>query len=101
MKPKPGNGGNDTRIAVKVSAGAARTMIRGWRDQCLRVHLVTAPERGKANAALIALLAQALGLPKSAISIVRGEHSARKTLAISGLSEADVIALLDPKSPSQ
>jgi uncharacterized protein YggU (UPF0235/DUF167 family) len=101
MKPKPGYGGNDTRIAVKVSAGAARTVIRGWQDQFLRVHIVTAPERAKANAALVALLAQALGLPKSAISIIRGEHSTRKTLMVSGLSEADVVARLDPKSPSQ
>ncbi len=100
MKLKPSNGDSVTRIAVKVSAGAARTVIRGWQDQCLRVHLVTAPERGKANATLIALLAQALGLPKSAISIVRGEHSARKTLTVSGLSETEVIARLDPKSPS-
>jgi uncharacterized protein YggU (UPF0235/DUF167 family) len=101
MKPKLGNGDSITRIAVKVSAGTARNAIRGWQDQCLRVHLVTAPERGKANAALIALLAQALGLPKSAISIIRGEHSARKTLAVSGLSEVDVVARLDPKSPSK
>jgi uncharacterized protein YggU (UPF0235/DUF167 family) len=99
MKPKRENGGSIIRIAVKVSAGAARNAIRGWLDQCLRVHLVTAPERGKANAALIALLAKELRLPKSAISIIRGEHSARKTLAVSGLSEADVIARLDPKSP--
>jgi uncharacterized protein YggU (UPF0235/DUF167 family) len=101
MTPKLGNGDSITRIGVLVSAGAARSVIRGWQDQCLRVHLVTAPERGKANAALITLLAKELGLPKSAISIIRGEHNARKTLAVSGLSEADVVARLDPKSPSQ
>jgi uncharacterized protein YggU (UPF0235/DUF167 family) len=49
-----------SRITVKVAAGAANSAINGWRDQCLRVRLSTAPERGKANAALVALLAQAL-----------------------------------------
>jgi hypothetical protein len=49
-----------SRIAVKVAAGAANSAISGWRDQCLRVRLSTAPERGKANASLVALLAQAL-----------------------------------------
>ncbi|MCG6891529.1 MAG: DUF167 domain-containing protein [Gammaproteobacteria bacterium] len=82
------------RIAVKVAAGASHSAISGWRDHCLRVRLSTAPERGKANAALIALLAQALGLSKSAVSIVRGQHSPRKTIEISGLSEPDIIRLL-------
>jgi uncharacterized protein (TIGR00251 family) len=88
-----------TRIAVKVAAGAANSAISGWRDQCLRVRLGTAPERGKANAALVALLAQALGLSKSAITIVRGQHSAHKTLEVTGLSQADIMTLLQPDSP--
>jgi uncharacterized protein YggU (UPF0235/DUF167 family) len=83
-----------THITVKVAAGASVNAIRGWQDQCLRVSLVTAPERGKANAALIAMLARALGIAKSDIAILRGEHSARKTLAITGLSGADIIARL-------
>jgi uncharacterized protein (TIGR00251 family) len=83
------------RIAVKVAPGASRDAIRGWHGDCLRVSLVAAPERGKANAALIDLLAQALGLPKSAIAIVRGEHSARKTLSVAGLSEARIRSRLE------
>lgn len=87
-----------TRIAVKVNAAASVNAIRGWHDQCLRVSLVTVAERGKANAALIALLAKALGIAKSDIAILRGGHAARKTLAVTGLSEASIIARLQPNS---
>ena len=99
MAESPDNG-EVVRIAVKVSAGAARNAIRGWHQQTLRVHLVTAPERGKANAALIDLLARVLGLPKSSIRIARGEHSARKTLEIEGLAETELIARIDACSPA-
>ena len=92
-----GNNRQITRIAVKVAAGAANSAISGWRDQCLRVRLSTPPERGKANAALIALLAKSLGLSKSSIRIARGQHSAHKTLEISGLSQQNIIARLTPK----
>ena len=87
-----------TRIAVKVNAAASVNAIRGWQDRCLRVSLVTVAERGKANAALIAMLAKALGIAKSDIAILRGEHAARKMLAVTGLSEAGIIARLEPNS---
>lgn len=99
MAEHPGTG-DVARIAVKVTAGAARNAIRGWRQQCLQVHLVTAPERGKANAALIGLLARVLGLPKSSIRITRGEHSARKTLELAGLTIAQIRARLDAGPPA-
>ena len=87
-----------TRITARVAAGAANNAIGGWRDQCLRIRLSTAPERGKANAALVALLASALGLPKSAIAIVKGQHSAHKTIEVTGLSQQDIMARLQPIS---
>ena len=83
-----------TRIAVKVAAGAANSAISGWHDQCLRVRLSTAPERGKANAALINLLAKSLGLSRSAITIIKGQHNARKIIAVEGLSQAAIMARL-------
>ena len=83
-----------TRIAINVTAAAASTAISGWRDQCLRVRLSSAPERGKANAALIALLAKSPGLPRSVITIIRGQRSAHKTIQVEGLPQADIIARL-------
>jgi uncharacterized protein YggU (UPF0235/DUF167 family) len=92
--------GDTIRLEVKVAAGASRDAIRGWQGDCLRVSLVTAPERGKANVALIALLARALAIPKSAIAIVRGEHSARKTLTVTGLSGVSIRSQLEHEPPS-
>lgn len=89
-----------TRFAVKVSAGAANSAISGWQADCLRVRIGTAPERGKANAALIALLAEVLGLPKSAVRIIRGEHSAHKTIEVTGLGERAIMRLLQPEPSS-
>ncbi len=48
----------------------------------LKVAVTAPPEDGKANAALIKLLAKSLGLPKSAISLKRGSKDRRKTLFI-------------------
>ena len=87
-----------TRISVKVAAGAANNAIGGWQDECLKIRICTAPERGKANAALISLLAQALELSKSAIVIVKGQHCAHKTIEVTGLSRQDIMARLQPIS---
>ena len=51
------------------------------------------PDRGKANAAVIALLSKALGVPKSAISLVSGETARIKTLRITGDPAALAAAL--------
>jgi uncharacterized protein YggU (UPF0235/DUF167 family) len=54
----------------------------------LKVYVTAAPEDGKANAAVISLLAQHLGLPKSSLYITRGHTARRKTILIQGLSDA-------------
>lgn len=50
----------------------------------LRVRVNAVPDKGKANAAVAALLAKALGVPKSAVSVVSGETSRMKTLEVVG-----------------
>ena len=82
------------RLPVKVIAGASRSAIAGWSGDRLRVRIGAAAERGKANAALIALIAKTLGLRRSAVRVAAGATSARKTLEISGLSQAHVNARL-------
>jgi len=81
-------------LPIKVVAGASRSEIAGWSAGRLRVRISAVAERGKANAALIQLLAARLGLPGSALRIVAGKTSARKTLAVDGLSEAEMRARL-------
>ena len=50
----------------------------------IRVRVTAVPDKGKANAAVIVLLAKALGVPKSAISVVSGETARLKTIAVAG-----------------
>ena len=50
----------------------------------LRIRVSAGPDNGQANAAVTALLARALGVPKSAVSVVSGETARLKTLAVVG-----------------
>ena len=51
-----------TILPVRAHPGARRNEIRGEHDGALRVSVTAAPEKGKANKAIIELLAEALGL---------------------------------------
>jgi len=77
-------------IAVRVVPRAARAGLAGIRENALLVRLNAAPVDGAANAELIEVLADALGVPKRAISISAGERSRRKTVLIRGLSADEV-----------
>jgi uncharacterized protein (TIGR00251 family) len=69
---------------------AARAGVAGFREGALLVRLNAAPVDGAANAELIEVLADALGVPKRAVSITVGERSRRKTVLIRGLSADDI-----------
>ena len=76
-------------LFIRVTPNAGRDAIEGveLRDDglaVLRLRVKAVPDKGKANAAAVALLAKALGVPKSAISLVSGETARFKTLAIAG-----------------
>ena len=64
-----------TRIAIRVTPRASRDRVVAEADT-LRVYVTTVPEDGKANAAVQNLLAKALGIAKSRLTLIRG-HSAR------------------------
>jgi uncharacterized protein (TIGR00251 family) len=78
------------RLAIKVVPGSSRDCIAGWLGESLKVRVCAPPERGRANAAVEALLADVLGVAKDQVRVVAGSTSARKILEISGLSEAEV-----------
>ena len=50
----------------------------------LRIRVKAVPDKGKANAAVIALLAKAMGVPKAAVTLVSGDTARLKTVAIAG-----------------
>jgi uncharacterized protein (TIGR00251 family) len=78
------------RITVTVSPGAARTELVGRHGDGWRARIAAPPERGRANEALIELLAEALGVPKARVHVVGGQTARRKIVEIEGL-EAGVI----------
>lgn len=77
------------KLAVKVVPGSSREGIAGWLGESLKVRVTAAPERGRANTATEAVVAEALGLSKDRVRVVSGHGSPRKILEISGLSESD------------
>jgi uncharacterized protein len=81
-------------IDVRVIPRAGRSAIAGTRDGALLVRLSAAPVDNAANAELIDVIANALGVPRRAVSIAAGERSRRKTLLIAGTSAAVVAAKL-------
>ena len=77
-------------IQVKVVPRASHSELGGWKDGVLKVRVAAPPEQGKANAALEALLAERLGVRKSAVRVVAGHGSPRKRVEIDGLVLGEV-----------
>ena len=79
-----------TIINVRVTPRASKSGVAGTRGDAWLVRLNAAPVDGAANAELIAVLADALGVPKRAVSIVSGERSRQKKVRVVGMT-ADLI----------
>lgn len=77
-------------LPVRAHAAARRNQILGVRDGMLRVAVTAAPEKGKANKAIVALLSRELEVPKSSLELVSGQTSPRKRFLVVG---GDVEAL--------
>ena len=73
---------------VKVTPGSARTTIVGILGDVLKVALNAPPEKGKANKALVKLIAEKLHLGQSAVKIISGQTGPRKTVFVEGISSA-------------
>jgi uncharacterized protein (TIGR00251 family) len=89
-----GGAGGRTRLLLKVVPKSSRDRIVGWVGDRLKVAVRAAPERGRANAAVVAVLAEALELPASRFRIVSGESSPQKTVEIDGADLARVSSRL-------
>jgi len=82
------------RLTPKASASRIAGTMAGPAGECmLRVSVCEAPEAGKANAALLRLLAKAWKLPKTSLSIVSGATSRRKLVLVSGDPDALIARL--------
>lgn len=93
---EPYNGG--VLLPVKGAPGSKKNELRDVSDGALKVCCTQIPEKGKANRALIEVLAKSLGLKRSQISIVSGETDTHKkffiaNITVEALSEKIVSAL--------
>ncbi|TMC22953.1 MAG: DUF167 domain-containing protein [Chloroflexi bacterium] len=82
-------------INVRVIPRSSRNILE-WEQNTLKVRLTAPPVDGAANAALIALLAERLAIPRRTITIVRGSTSRQKTVEIAGLTLAELARKLSP-----
>jgi len=92
MAKQPGPMNN---FPVKVQPKASRDQVVGYRDGVLQLRVTASPGKGRANAAVVALLADALGVAKSRVRIVRGQSSRDKVLTVESLTSEDVRGMLE------
>ena len=81
-------------ISVKVVPGASRDRVVGRYGEAVKVQVSAPAEGGKANKAVLALLAEALGVRPSAVRLVRGQSQSRKLIEVDGVEQSDVDARL-------
>lgn len=90
MRLTASSDGRAVLVEVKVVPGASRTRIAGAHGDLVRVQVAAPPEKGRANEALCAFLAETLGVPRRAVSVVRGASSPRKTVRVEGAGAAEI-----------
>jgi uncharacterized protein (TIGR00251 family) len=81
-------------VEVRVQPKSSADRIMGEHNGALKIGVTSAPEGGKANAAVVKLLSRLLRIPKSNIEIVSGAASRNKRLKIRGVSADQVRSLL-------
>lgn len=86
------------RFAVRASPGSKRDAIAAVVDGVVRVRVAAPAERGRANEALVALLAERLGVSLRAVTIVRGAMSRQKVVQVEGLSTDEALVLLSAQA---
>jgi uncharacterized protein (TIGR00251 family) len=75
------------RLRVRLAPKASRNVLRGVENGRLKVAVTAVPEGGKANQALIRLLAKTWRLAKSDISVVAGARDRNKDILITGATQ--------------
>ena len=82
------------RLQLRVSPGARRARVVGPHGPAWKVRVAPAPEHGRANDAVVTLLAETLALPHASIAIVSGHTSRDKTVALEGIDPEQIERLL-------
>jgi len=94
-----GRSPEESMLQVRVQPRASRAAIAGWRDGALAIRVTAPPVEGAANAAVRALLAEALDVPPAQVRVVRGAHGRDKLVRIHGLTMREIRARLATVAP--
>jgi uncharacterized protein len=78
------------RLTLRVSPGAASSAVVGRYGSGWKLRVAAAPQDGKANAAVVRLLADVLDLPERSLAIVSGQGSRDKTVAVVGIADDEI-----------
>jgi uncharacterized protein (TIGR00251 family) len=81
-------------ILVRVQPRASRNEVAGERDGRLLIRVTAPPAEGRANEAVVAVLAKRLRVPRSRIQIVSGQAARDKRLSVEGLTTYEAIERL-------
>jgi uncharacterized protein (TIGR00251 family) len=78
-----------TRLRLRVSPGARRSELVGRHGDAWKVRVTAPPEDGRANEAVLELLAKRLDLPRRSLSIVSGHTAREKVVQVDGIDRAE------------
>lgn len=79
---KRADGIRKSLLTVRVHPGSRKSGVERLAEDEFRVHVLSPPEKGRANRDVVAVLGDYFGLPARCIRIVRGEKSRIKLVAI-------------------
>ncbi|MBB4013214.1 hypothetical protein GGR36_002560 [Niveibacterium umoris] len=86
-------GDGSALLSLHIQPGASRTEIAGLHGDALKIRLAAPPVDGKANAALLAFIADTLDLPKRAVTLESGASSRQKRVRVEGADPVRLASL--------
>lgn len=86
LQPK----GDGVVLALHIQPGAKKTEVAGPHGDALKIRLAAPPVDGKANECLLAFVAERLGVAKARVSLVSGQTSRSKRVAVAAITPAEV-----------
>ena len=84
-------------MTTKAVPASSRDEIVGWLGDALKVKVKAPPEKGRANEAVVALLAERLGVDASTVSVASGHGSPAKVVSVDGLDDDAIEKALPPR----
>ena len=84
--------GPSATVSVRVVPRSSKEGVAGFEGGVLRIRLNAPPVEGKANEALVRFLAKAVGVPRSRITLVKGEKGRNKIVRVDGITREALLA---------